>query len=85
MYTIQQCKEVLFARFLSDGLITVIVVKPPERKLAKRTSVQWVAVSYDIKFNGTLHTESSCRSKVNLFIQKRKFFSTNYANRGVET
>ena len=37
----QQCTEVCFASFLSGGLTTVIVVNPPERKLAKRTSVQW--------------------------------------------
>ena len=28
-----------FARFLSSGFIKVIVVNPPEKKLAKRTSV----------------------------------------------
>ena len=31
--------EVRFASFLSGEFITVIVVNPPERKLAKRTSV----------------------------------------------
>jgi hypothetical protein len=30
---------VRFASFLSSGFITPIVVNPPERKLAKRTSV----------------------------------------------
>jgi hypothetical protein len=35
------CTEVHFASFLSGGFITAIVVNPPERKLAKRTSVQW--------------------------------------------
>ena len=30
-----------FASFLSGGFITAIVVNPPEKKLAKRTSVQW--------------------------------------------
>ena len=33
------CTEVGFACFLSGGFITAIVVNPPERKLAKRTSV----------------------------------------------
>ena len=28
-----------FASYLSDGFITGVVVNPPERKLAKRTSV----------------------------------------------
>ena len=36
-----QCTEMRFASFLSGGFITAIVVNPPERKLAKRTSVQW--------------------------------------------
>ena len=31
-----------FASFFSGGFITAIVVNPPERKLAKRTSVRWV-------------------------------------------
>ena len=33
------CTEVRFACFLSGGFFTDIVVNPPERKLAKRTSV----------------------------------------------
>ena len=37
-----QCTDVRFASFFSGGFITAIVVNPPERKLAKRTSVQWV-------------------------------------------
>ena len=37
------CTEVRFASFLSGGFIAAIVVNPPERKLAKRTSVQWFA------------------------------------------
>ena len=36
---IEHCTEVRFASFLSGGFITAIVVNPPERKLAKRTSV----------------------------------------------
>ena len=31
-----------FACFFSGGFITFIVVNPPERRLTKRTSVQWV-------------------------------------------
>jgi hypothetical protein len=30
-----------FASFLYGGFITAIVVNPPERKLAKSTSVHW--------------------------------------------
>ena len=36
-----QCTEVLFASFLSGGFTTMAVINPPERKLAKHTSVQW--------------------------------------------
>ena len=35
-----QYTEVRFPSLLSDGFITAIVVNPPERKLAKHTSVQ---------------------------------------------
>jgi hypothetical protein len=33
---------VRFASFLSGGFVTAIVVNPPEIKLEKRTSVQWL-------------------------------------------
>ena len=36
-----QRAEVHFASLFSGGFITAIVVNPPERKLAKRTSVQY--------------------------------------------
>ena len=36
----EQRTEVRFSSFFSGGFITAIVVNPPERKLAKRTSVQ---------------------------------------------
>jgi hypothetical protein len=38
----QQCTEVRFASFFSGGFITAIVVNPPEKRLTKCTSVQWV-------------------------------------------
>lgn len=37
----RQFTEVGFTRFFSSGLITVIVVNPLDRKLAKRTSAQF--------------------------------------------
>ena len=37
-----QYTEMRFASFLSDGFITAIEVNPPERKLAKRISVDWL-------------------------------------------
>ena len=46
-----QCTEVHFASFLSGGFITAIVVNPPERKLAKRTSVQWYNFLFDNIFS----------------------------------
>ena len=39
-------REVRFARFLSGGFTTMAVLNPPERKLAKRTSVQWGEGTY---------------------------------------
>jgi hypothetical protein len=43
----EQCTEVRFASFLSGGFITAIVVNPSERKLAKRTSVQWGEIIFE--------------------------------------
>ena len=43
--TFVQCTEMRFASFFSGGFITAIVVNPPERKLAKRTSVYWCYLS----------------------------------------
>ena len=40
--TAKHCTEVRFASFLSGGFITAIVVNPPEKKLEKRTSEEWV-------------------------------------------
>ena len=36
-----------FSSFFSGGFITAIVVNPPERKLAKRTSVHWDEIQYN--------------------------------------
>ena len=38
-----QYTEVRFASFLSGGFPTMAVINPPERKLAKRISVQYLA------------------------------------------
>jgi hypothetical protein len=37
-----QCTEVRFVSLLSGGFTTMAVINPPERKLAKHTSVQCV-------------------------------------------
>jgi hypothetical protein len=42
-----QCTKVHFFSFFSGGFITDIVVNPPERKLAKRTSVQCTKVCFE--------------------------------------
>ena len=41
--------EVRFASFLSGGFTTMAVIKPPERKLVKRTSVHWSLWSSAVK------------------------------------
>ena len=41
-----QRTEVRLASFLSGGFTTMAVINPPEKKLAKRTSVQRPRVSY---------------------------------------
>ena len=38
---IPHCTAVRLASFLSGGFTTMAVINPPERKLAKRISVQW--------------------------------------------
>ena len=57
-----QCSEVRFARFLSAGFTTMAVLNPPERKLAKRTSVYCTASFY----NRYLHKVKSWSSEGNL-------------------
>ena len=45
--------EVNFASFLSGGFTTMAIINPPERKLAKRTSVMWTGPNqskYQIMF-----------------------------------
>ena len=41
MIVFEQCTEVRFASLLSGGFNTMAVINPPERKLAKRTSVHF--------------------------------------------
>ena len=42
MQATAHCTEVRFASFFSGGFTTMTVLNPPERKLAKRTTVHWV-------------------------------------------
>ena len=39
-FNLKQCTEVRFASFLSGGFTIMAVINSPEKKLAKRTSVQ---------------------------------------------
>ena len=39
------CTEVRFASFLSGGFTTMTVINPPEKKLAKRTSVDCIGTA----------------------------------------
>ncbi len=52
MLVAHQCTEVRFASFLSGGFTTMVVINPPERKLAKRTSV----LCFDRKSKRILYT-----------------------------
>ena len=60
-----------FASFLSGGFATMTVIYPPERKLAKRTSVEWKIVDIlhgtyhvpSMDFLLTLHPKPSIKSK----------------------
>ena len=69
-----QFTEVRFASFLSGGFIPAIVVNPPERKLAKRTSVHFgqnflsslIVLSFeshDSKMTTCLKTANSVKAK----------------------
>ena len=46
----QQCTEVSFASFLSGEFTTMSVINPTERKLAKRSTVQWSNSCVDYKY-----------------------------------
>ena len=43
-----QCTEVRFASVLSRGFTTMVVINPPEKILANRTSVQWHSASESV-------------------------------------
>ena len=49
----EHCTEMRFASFLSGGFTTIAVINPPEKKLAKRTSVHCEA-SVLVCLNGAL-------------------------------
>ena len=56
---VPSCTEVRYASFFSGGFITTIVVNPPERKLAKRTSVHCIEY-YHTTTISTFFLSTSC-------------------------
>ena len=63
------CTEVRFASFFSGGLITAIVVFPPERKLAKRTSVdRSTARDFMVFFEGSVFTFQFLNDKIHNYV-----------------
>jgi hypothetical protein len=58
------CTEIRFASFFSGGFITAIVVNPPERKLAKCTSVHYISEDLMLK--------TSKQTKYNIIITTSK-------------
>ena len=65
-HTLQRCDLPVF---FPHGFITAIVVNPPERKLAKHTSVHWVAckLSYSCKKNLNLYSLTlvfDCKARI---------------------
>ena len=57
---IKECTEVRFASFFSSGFITATEINPPERKLAKRTSVEWVTLESVLILVATVYKERNC-------------------------
>ena len=62
-----------FSSFFSGGFITAIVVNPPERKLAKRTSVQWD----EIGIEGDLCNPNKGQKKVLILSNLQKIVSNH--------
>ena len=90
------CTEVRIASFVSSGFITAIVVNPPERKLAKRTSVHcgratspvleqdrrsWILVFYNVLFNKHFKTEEICEKIASFCICLFQIFQMLCSNR----
>ena len=63
---VAQCTEVRFASFNSGGFTIMAVINPPERKLAKHTSVQYCVTNVVyIAVIPPLHSNALC----NIFVQ----------------
>ena len=69
-----QCTEVHFSSFFSGGFITAIVESPPERELAKRTSVQ---CSISVKRGGWHKSTSHYCLCEQLSIKSGNYLSTS--------
>ena len=70
------CTEVRFASFLSGGFNTAILVNPPKRKQAKRTSVHWF---HNLKLKPFTREENQRTLRLRTFVPiiplKAKFFN----------
>ena len=79
-----------FASFLSGGFTTVAVINPPERKLAKRTSVQWFGHKNDAfekksNFGGRFGSkvyQISKKNMVSLILPKKRMKLTILSTEG---
>ena len=93
-HTAQRC--ILLVSFLVDLLLHAIVVTPPERKMAKRTSVHygratspvleqdrrsWILVFYNVLFNKHFKTEESCEKIASFLICLFQIFQMLCSNR----
>ena len=63
------CTEMRFASFFSGGFITAIVVNPPERKLAKHTSVHYILILslFEIEKLGKFENWNNKKHKIEVF------------------
>jgi hypothetical protein len=62
-----------FCQFFSGGFITVIVVNPPERKLAKHTSVQCVQDSRNFVIKKILKAMIAQLCNVDYYVVSKVF------------
>ena len=65
------------ASFLSGGFITAIVVNPPERKLAKRTSVHYILFRTLMSDKEKIECQKYC-----LLTQVKTYFTVSNTHKG---
>ena len=72
------CTEVRFASFLSGGFTTMAVIDPPERKLAKRTSVNCLVYKHskDDNLDRNTYSMSTFADRKDVFLENNKLLET---------